>query len=114
MAAFASFLLGGVGGLVLVEPLAEFAGLATEPKVTWPQDAFFPGILGAVDFPEVLRLGRTPAIVAGARDAGGRLLGPAQRGRLRAPRGTILAEGLSSDAEIALVGWLHRHVHAPR
>ena len=114
VAAFASFLLGGVGGLVLVEPLAEFAGLATEPKVAWPQDVFFPGILGAVDLPEVLRLGRTPAIVAGARDAAGRLLGRSQCGRLRTPRGTILAEGLSSAAEIALVGWLHRHVHAPR
>jgi len=47
-----------------------------EAKVTRTLDAFFPGILGAVDFPEVLRLGRTPAIVAGARDAGGRLRGP--------------------------------------
>jgi hypothetical protein len=114
VAALASFLLGGVGGLVLVEPLAEFAGLATEPKVTWPQDAFFPGILGAVDLPEVLRLGRTPAIVAGARDAGGRTLGKAGTARLRARGVTVLAEGLSSATETVLVDWLHRQIRSPR
>ena len=110
VAAFASFLLGGARALVLVEPLAEFAGLATEPKVTWPQDTYFPGILGAVDLPEVLRLGRTPAMVIGAREAGGRTLGRAALAGLRAPRTEILAEGLSSGTEAVLVEWLHRQL----
>lgn len=114
VAALASFVAGGVGGLVLVEPLAEFAALATEPKVSWPHDAFFPGILGAVDLPEVLRLGRVPAVVVGARDGAGRVLGRAASTRLRAPRCTVLPEALSSGTEPALIDWLHRHVHAPR
>jgi hypothetical protein len=103
-----------VGGLVLVEPLAEFAALATEPRVTWPHDAFFPGILGAVDFPEVLRLGRTPAIVIGARDGAGRILAKGGLARLQAPRCTILAEGMSSATETVLITWLHRQIDAPR
>lgn len=114
VAALAAFLAGGADGLVLVEPLAEFAALATEPKVTWPHDAFFPGILGAADLPEVLRLGRTPAIVVGARDGAGRTLGRSGLARLRAPRCTVLPEALSSATEAALITWMHRLVRAPR
>ncbi|MBS0631510.1 MAG: hypothetical protein JSS11_06325 [Verrucomicrobia bacterium] len=105
IAALAAWLDGPVGGLVLTEPLVAFAELATAPKVAWPHDAYFPGILKIADFPETLRLARTPAIVVGPRDA---TMGLASR-RLfeNIPRCKVVPSALNAVSETTLVHWLH-------
>jgi len=56
----AACLHGRLGGVLLLDPLAEFGGLATAAKPIWPHDAYFPGILGAADLPEALALQPAP------------------------------------------------------
>lgn len=105
IAALAAWLEGPVGGLVLTEPLAAFAGLATLSKVAWPHDAYFPGILQIADFADTLRLARTPAIVVGPRDAA---MEPASRRILaKVPRCTVVPGALNAESETSLVQWLH-------
>lgn len=104
IAALAAWLEGPMGGLVLTEPLVAFAELATAPKVAWPHDAYFPGILRIADFAETLRLGRTPAIVVGPRDAAMAL---ASRPLQNMPHCTVIPEALNAENEEQLVHWLH-------
>lgn len=108
IAALAAWLEGPVGGLVLTEPLAAFAELATAPEVAWPHDAYFPGILKIADFSEALRLARTPAIIVGPRDATINLASRTVRRPLEnVPRCTVLPGALDAESEAALVRWLH-------
>jgi pimeloyl-ACP methyl ester carboxylesterase len=110
VAGLAACLHGGLGGVLLLDPLAEFASLATAPKSIWPHDAYFPGILGAADLPEALRLQRAPVLVVGARDAAGRTLGARASRVFRGGKCTVLPERFSPKNEVAVLKWLQTKV----
>jgi hypothetical protein len=115
IAAFAAWLEGPVAGLVLAEPLVAFAQLATAPKVAWPHDAYFPGILKIADFAEALRAARTPAIVVGPRDATQGIASTALRRPLAAvPRCTVLPAALNAESEAQVIRWLHARMASRR
>lgn len=106
IAGLAACLHGGLGGVLLVEPLAEFASLATAAKPIWPHDAYFPGILNAADLPEALALQPAPALVIGPRDARGRPLGARARQAFRGARIEVRPERFTAAAEPAMLAWL--------
>lgn len=106
VAGLAACLHGALGGVLLVEPLAEFASLATAAKPIWPHDAYFPGILKAVDLPEALALQPAPTLVIGPRDAAGRHLGEKARKIFRGRRVKVLPDRFTAAAEPAMLGWL--------
>lgn len=106
IAGLAACLHGGLGGSLLVEPLAEFASLASAAKPVWPHDAYFPGILQAVDLPEALALQPGAALVVGPRDAQGRLLGDRARRVFRGSRIKVLPARFTAAAEPAMLAWL--------
>ena len=109
-AGLAACLHGRLGGVLLLDPLAEFGGLATAAKPIWPHDAYFPGILGAVDLPEALALQPAPVLVVGARDAQGRTLGANTRKVFRGRHITIMPERFSAANEARVLEWLQTEV----
>ena len=110
VAGLAACLHGGLGGVLLLDPLAEFASLATAPKSIWPHDAYFPGILGAADLPEALALQPAPVLVVGARDAAGRTLGVRARKVFRGKHVTVVPERFSGAVEPKVLQWLQTEV----
>ncbi len=109
VAALAALLHGGrLGGLLLLEPLARFADLATEPRPTWTHDAYFPRILGAVEGPEAVRLQGAPALVVGPRDGGRRLLGRRAAPVFAGARVRVVPGAFSDATEGAVRDWLQR------
>ncbi|HND62011.1 MAG TPA: hypothetical protein PLB90_11075 [Opitutaceae bacterium] len=109
VAALAALLHGSrLGGLLMLEPLARFADLATEPKAAWPHDAYFPNILKAVDVPEAVRLQGAPALVVGPRDGGRRLLGRRASAVFSGPRVRVVAGAFSDATEGTVRDWLQR------
>jgi hypothetical protein len=109
VAGLAACLHGHLGGVLLLEPLAEFASLATAAKPNRPHDAYFPGILGAADLPEALALQPAPVLVVGPRDAAGRLLGAKARRTFRGRRVQVLPGAFEAKAETAVLTWLRAH-----
>lgn len=113
IAALVAWLEGPVAGLVLTEPLAAFAQLATAPKAAWPHDAYFPGILKTADFAETLRAAQTQAIVVGPRDATRGIASAALRRPLAAvPHCTVLPSALGAATEAEIVRWLHARLNS--
>ena len=110
VAGLAACLHGGLGGVLLLDPLAEFASLAAAPKSIWPHDAYFPGILGAVDLPEALALQPAPVLVVGARDAAGRTLGTRARKVFRGRQIRVIPERFSAAVEPKVLQWLDQEV----
>jgi predicted esterase len=110
IAGLAACLHGHLGGVLLLDPLAEFAALASAPKSIWPHDAYFPGILGAADLPEALALQPAPVLVVGARDAAGRTLGAKARKAFRGRHLTVVPERFSPANEADVLKWLQTEV----
>ncbi len=110
VAGLAACLHGHLGGVLLLDPLAEFASLASAPKSVWLHDAYFPGILGAADLPEALRLQPAPVLVVGARDAAGRPLGARARRVFRGGKITVVPERFSPANEAVVLKWLETEV----
>lgn len=106
VAGLAACLHGGLAGVLLIEPLAEFSTLATAAKPAWPHDAYFPGILGAVDLPEALALQPAPALVVGARDGAGRLIGAEVKRIFRSRQIKVLSGRMGAAQEPAVLDWL--------
>lgn len=106
IAGLAACLHGGLGGALLIEPLAEFASLATAAKPSWPHDAYFPDILKAADLPEALALQPAPALVIGPRDAQGRPLGARARKVFGGTGIKVLPERFTAATEPAMLTWL--------
>lgn len=106
IAGLAACLHGGVGGALLLEPLAEFADLAQAPRPSWPHDAYFPGILAAADLPEALALQPGPVLVVGPRDAQGKRLGRAARKRFPGRRIDVEPTGFTASMEARVLAWL--------
>lgn len=109
IAGLAAGLHGGLGGALLVEPLAEFADLARAPRASRPHDAYFPGILAVADLPEVLALQPAPVLVLGPRDAAGALLGAKARRTFRGRRVRVHPGAFDAKAEAAALAWLRSH-----
>ena len=106
VAGLAACLHGRLGGVLLLEPLATFADLATTPKPVWPHDAYFPGILSAADLPEALALQPAPVLVVGARDGRGRILGARARALFHGRRTTVVPHAFTADSETRVLNWL--------
>jgi len=106
VAGLAAFLHGALGGVLLLEPLAAFADLATAARPAWPHDAYFPRILSALDLPEALALQPAPVLVVGPRDGERRLLGRAARKRFRGRRIKVLPDAFDAKSEAAVLTWL--------
>ena len=109
VAGLAACLHGRLGGVLLLEPLAEFASLATTARPNRPHDAYFPGILGAADLPEALALQPAPVLVVGPRDAAGRLLGAKARRTFRGRRVQVVPGAFDATGEPAVFSWLRTH-----
>ena len=110
IAGLAACLHGRLGGVLLLDPLANFAGLAAARKSIWPHDAYFPGILGAVDLPEALALQPAPVLVVGARDTQGRTLGTKARKIFRGRHVTVVPERFSAATEPQVLKWLQTEI----
>ncbi|MEI7551785.1 MAG: hypothetical protein WCL24_05595, partial [Verrucomicrobiota bacterium] len=104
VAGLAACLHGRLGGVLLLDPLAEFAGLATARRAVWPHDAYFPGILAAADLPEALALQPAPVLVVGARDAQGRP--PGTRRVFHGRHVTVVPGRFSPAREADVLRWL--------
>lgn len=109
VAGLAACLHGRLGGVLLLEPLAEFASLATATGPNRPHDAYFPGILGATDLPEALALQPAPVLVVGPRDAAGRLLGSRARRTFRGRHVHVVPGAFDATGEAAVLTWLRTH-----
>lgn len=110
IAGLAACLHGKLGSVLLLEPLAEFASLATATKPNRPHDAYFPGILSAADLPEALALQPAPVLVVGPRDAATRLLGARARRVFRGRHLKVLPGAFSPTLEPAVLEWLRASV----
>lgn len=107
VAGLAAGLHGGLGGVLLVEPLAEFSDLACAARPTRPHDAYFPGLLRVADLSEVLATQPAPVLMLGPRDAGGALLGARARRIFRGRRVQVRPGAFDAAAETAALAWLH-------
>lgn len=106
VAGLAALLHGGVGALLLVEPLASFAGLAVGRKSTRSHDVYFPGILGAVDLPEAVRFADVRTLVLGPRDGAGKRLGARARDEFTGRDVSVESRALDAASEVTLLAWL--------
>jgi pimeloyl-ACP methyl ester carboxylesterase len=114
IAGLAGALHGRVGGVVLIEPLAALADLATTRDAAWPHDAYFPGILGASDLPAALAGLDAPTWVVGPRDGRGQLLGARARRLFRGRRVQVRPGEFAAAEESALLQWLSSRTPARR
>jgi pimeloyl-ACP methyl ester carboxylesterase len=107
IAGLAACLHGGLGGVLLLEPLAAFASLAIDARPAWPHDAYFPGILGAVDLPEALELQPAPALVIGPLNARQRPLGSRAGGVFRGSHVRVVPDRFDTKREAEVLRWMH-------